>query len=96
MKREVDIIATPDELADAFCHMDSVAQARFFALVWKRMHEVCDEAKKERPRSLNMGADWQFWQIGREAKADGIRSDAAEALGAMAAPLFVHTLGLYP
>jgi hypothetical protein len=94
MKREVDIVATVEEVAHAFCKMNSVDQAHFFALVWRQMHELCDEAKKERPRSLNLGADWQFWQIGQEAKQNGIRSDAAEALGAMSAPLYTHTLGL--
>ena len=94
MRREIDIVATPSELSDAFCKMDSVEQASFFALVWRRMHEVCKETKAKNPHHFNLGADWQFWQIGEEAKRDGIMSDAAEALGAMSAPLYTHLLGL--
>ena len=94
MKREIILTATVAELAEAFCALDSTAQAEFFGTVWREMHRACDEAKKERPRSLNMGAGYQFWQIGKEARDAGLYSDASEAIGAIAAPLFVHTLGL--
>ncbi len=92
MKREITLNATVDELADSFCQLDSEEQSEFFAVVWRRMHEVCAEEKIKRPRSVILGADWQFWQIGRSAREKGMHTDAAEALGAMSAPLYVHTL----
>ena len=94
MKREIAIIATVEELANAFCDLANDEQAEFFALVWREMHAAVERDKAARPHGLNMGADYQFWSIGKAAKDAGLYSDASEAIGAIAAPLFTHTLGL--
>lgn len=92
MKKLIDIEATIPELADAFCALDDTQQAEFFAAIWVRMREVCDEAKAARPRSLNMGPDFQLWSAGRKAKEAGMYSPSAECLMTLAAPLYLHTL----
>ena len=86
MKRVIDIEveATVEELASAFCALDSREQARFFECV----AEVAEQWEG------GMGADMQWYDVGckvREKRAKG-ENDAAEVLQQMAAPLFLHTL----
>jgi hypothetical protein len=84
--------ATPAELAEAFCNMDSEAQADFFAECERISLSWRPQARQERPQSMCMGAWWQWNQVGSECLKRGIDTPGARVLATLAAPLYAHTL----
>lgn len=78
MKTQIDIPLSPHDIAEAFWNMNDADQAEMFAHLWS-----ISEAEK---------ADGLFVQALYIKSAEGMESDAAKAIMALAAPFYIHTL----
>lgn len=69
MKREINIIATPAELAEAFCDMNDEQQAQFFI-------DVAEIGRSFR----GLGAGYQWWLVGKHLKTCACSTEDARDL----------------
>lgn len=65
MKIEAEWNPTPEDIGRALATMDDDAQARVFVAAALELDRIVEEYKAKRPDVVNLGADWQWHQVGR-------------------------------
>lgn len=73
MKVSVNVQLTPRELAEFFCSMDDEKQAQFFI-------EAASIAAKWETNEQGLGADWQWYSVGRHLRTCSCSTEEARDL----------------